>query len=65
MSQTFWNLLKKKNFFPEETAEMLNLELEGVETIHGDKIESYEELDENAYVINVDEKNNIKLDSRF
>lgn len=45
-----------------ETAELLKLELEGLKTDYrNNKIESYKELDENAYIISIDEANNIKL----
>ncbi len=60
-----YDIINDKILSLEEAAEMLKLELEGLETNDGNKIDSYKELDENAYVINVDEKSNIKLVSTF
>jgi len=59
-----YDIINDKILSVGETAEILKLELEGLKTSDGNKIESYKELDENYYIINIDEKNNIKLISK-
>jgi len=59
-----YDIINDKILSVGETAEILKLELEGLKTSDGNKIESYKELDENYYIINIYEKNNIKLISK-